>query len=241
VRARLTDAASGQTVWSDSSDFDGGDLITIQKKTAERIYGVLAGYNGRLNKIEQEAAWGEPDSALTDWDYSLRAWTYGEKLTFDNNLRARKITEEGLKRFPDSAILKIRLAWSYLLESDAFGPFENCRDTIAIAYSLGREVEEAKNKSRYELFQTRKLMAHAYAWHGEEFDRAVDEAEAEVEMNPYDATERAQLAFYLANAGQFDKALEWVSWAIAHDYKDFFYTKANTAWTYYLAGRYEEA
>ena len=32
-----------------------------------------------------------------------------------------------------------------------------------------------------------------------------------------------------------------MSWAVARNYKDFFRPKANTAWTYYLAGRYEEA
>jgi tetratricopeptide (TPR) repeat protein len=60
-------------------------------------------------------------------------------------------------------------------------------------------------------------------------------------MAPNDATDRATLAFYLANAGQFDKALDWVSWAIAHDYQDYFWVKANTAWTYYLTGRHEDA
>ena len=127
------------------------------------------------------------------------------------------------------------------MESLAFRPFENCRETIDTAFKLGREAEEAKNKSRFEIYQTRRLMAHAYAWHGEEFDRAIDDAEATVEMAPYDAADRAQFAFYLANAGQFDKALDWVSWAIAHNYQDFFATRANTAWTYYLAGRYEDA
>jgi tetratricopeptide (TPR) repeat protein len=84
-------------------------------------------------------------------------------------------------------------------------------------------------------------MAHVYAWHGAEFDRAIDEAEALTEMNPNDAADRATSAFDLANAGQFDKAQDWVSWAVAHDYQDYFWVKANTAWTYYLAGRYEEA
>ena len=167
--------------------------------------------------------------------------TYKMKLTYDNGLRARKIAEEGLKRFPDSALIKIRLAWSYLIESDGFGAFENCRDTIGIAYKLGREVEEAKNKSRFEIYQTRRFIAKAYAWHGGEFDRAVDEAEATIEMAPNDAIERATLALYVANAGQFDNALNWVSWAMAHDYQDYFWVKANIAWTYYLAGRYEDA
>jgi adenylate cyclase len=166
VRARLTDAASGETVWSDSHDFEGGDLMAIEKKTAERIYGVLTGTNGRLIKIEQEASWRKPESDLTGYDYYLRSTTYIMKLTYDNALRARKIAEEGLKRFPESALIKLRLAWSYLIESDGFGSFENCRDTIGIAYKLGREVEEAKNKSRFEIYQTRRFMARAYAWHG---------------------------------------------------------------------------
>ena len=84
-------------------------------------------------------------------------------------------------------------------------------------------------------------MAKAYAWHGDEFDRSVDEAEATIEMAPNDALERAALAFYLANAGQFDRALAWVSWAVAHDYQDYFWVKGNTAWTYYLADRYDDA
>jgi len=241
VRARLTDAASGQTVWSDNYEFANEDPLGVQKKTAERIYGALAGNAGRLLKIEEETSWRKPDSDLTEYDYYLRSMTYIMKFTHDNALRARTIAEDGLKRFPDSATLKIRLAYSYLLESLAFGPFENCRETIDTAFKLGREAEEAKNKSRFEIYQTRRLMAHAYAWHGEEFDRAIDEAEATIEMAPNDAADRAQFAFYLANAGQFDKALDWVSWAIAHNYQDFFATRANTAWSYYLAGRYEDA
>jgi adenylate cyclase len=241
VRARLTDAASGETVWSDNYEYANEDRVAVQKKTAERIYGVLGGYNGRMAKIEQEAAWRKPESELSEWDYNLRASTYVHKFTLDDNLRGRKIAEEGLKRFPDSTSLKTNLAWTYLLESEAFGCFENYRDSLEIAYQMGRDVEGAKNKSRNELYDARKLMAHVYAWHGEEFDRAIDEEASMIEMNPYDATEKASYAFYLANAGQFDKALDWISWAIAHNHQDTFWTKANTAWTYYLVGRYEEA
>ena len=241
VRPRLTDAASGETAWSDSYDFESQDPIAVQKKTAERIYGALAGINGRVVKTEEEAAWRKSEADLTEYDYYLRGLTYIMKITFDDNLRARRVAEEGLARFPDSPLLKIRLAWSYLLESDGFGPFENCRETIGSAYKLGREVEEAKNRTRFEIYQTRRFMAKAYAWHGEEFDRAIQEADATIEMAPDDATERAGFAFFLANAGQFDKALDWVSWATAHNYQDYILVKLPTAWTYYLAGRYQEA
>ena len=91
VRARLTDAASGETVWSESYDYESEDPIAVQKKTAERIYGVLGGFNGQMAKIEAEAAWQKPESALIVYDFGLRAATYINKLTLDNNLRGRKM------------------------------------------------------------------------------------------------------------------------------------------------------
>ena len=79
----------------------------------------------------------------------------------DVNERSRKIAREGLKRFPDSPLLKIRLAWAYLAESENFGPLERYRETIEIAHNSGREVVDAKNKSRFLIYQNLKLMAHA--------------------------------------------------------------------------------
>ena len=85
--------------------------------------------------------------ARTAYDYYLRSMTYYMRYTTDGNLRARKIVEDGLARFPDSPLLKNRLAWTYVAESEAaHGPLENCRETIDIAYKLGREAEDANNK-----------------------------------------------------------------------------------------------
>ncbi len=135
VTVQLTDAASDENVWSDSYDFDGEDPIAIQKKTAERVYGALTGINGQFRKIEQAAAWRKPESALTDYDYVLRSAIYTEKWTLDDNLRARKLLEDGLARFPNSALLKVYLALTYQVENDTFGPFANCHETAEIAIS----------------------------------------------------------------------------------------------------------
>ena len=95
-------------------------------------------------KIEQAAAWRKPESALTDYDYVLRSAIYTEKWTLDDNLRARKLVEEGLGRFPNSALLKVYLAWTYQFENEVFGPFANCHETAENQYRLGREAEDAK-------------------------------------------------------------------------------------------------
>ena len=207
VRAQLTDAASGETVWSNSYEFSGEDPVTIQEKTAERIYGEIAGISGKMRKAEEAAAWRKAEAALTDYDYYLRSMTYYMRYTRDDNRRSRKISEEGLARFPDSALLKIRLAWTYVVENNVFGPLENCRTTSDIAYKLGREAEEAKNKSRFLIYQNLKLMAHVYGWHGE-LDRSIQQAEAAVGMSPYDAELRSSMAGFIANAGKLDEAIE---------------------------------
>jgi adenylate cyclase len=239
VRPRLTDATSGQTIWSDSYEFDDEDTLAVQKKTAERIYGAVADGDGRLFTVEREAAWRKPESALSVWDYALRSWSRMD--LFSGLAQARQIAKEGLARSPDSALLKIVLAWSYQSENNFFGPFENCRDTTEIAYKFGREADETKNKSPYEMFRTHDLMSHLEAYHGENFGSSVWHAEAAVEMSPNNVLLRANLISRLAQAGQMDKAMDWISWAMAHDYKNHSELKINAAWTYYLAGRYEEA
>jgi hypothetical protein len=119
--------------------------------------------------------WRKAESALTDYDHYLCSMTYFMRYTPDGNERSRKIAQEGLKRFPDSPRLKIRLAWTYLAESVNFGPVESCRETIEIAYNLGREAEDAKNKSRFLIYQNLKLIAHACAWRSGDFDRSIQQ------------------------------------------------------------------
>jgi tetratricopeptide (TPR) repeat protein len=47
------------------------------------------------------------------------------------------------------------------------------------------------------------------------------------------------LAFYLANAGKLDRAVEWSSWATHGPYAKYGYQ--NLAWAYYLMGKYQDA
>jgi adenylate cyclase len=239
IRAQLTDAASGETVWSDSYEFSGDDEVAIEEKTAEKIYSAIGSIGGKVRKIEEAAAWRKPESALTDYDYYLRSMTYFMRYTPEDNLRSRKIAEEGLTRFPNSPMVKIRLAWTYLAEAETFGPFEDCRKWIEHAYALGREAEDAKNKSRFLIYQSMKLMSHVNVWR-EDFDRSVQQAEAAVEMSPFDAELRATEALVLASAGKLDKAIEWASWAFAREPQRYF-TADTLAWAYYLAGRSDDA
>ena len=64
-------------------------------------------------------------------------------MTYFLGLRPTKDRRGRAQAFSRFTLLKNRLAWTYLAESEDLGSFERCRETIEIAYKLGREHEDA--------------------------------------------------------------------------------------------------
>jgi adenylate cyclase len=243
VTARLTDVATGESLWSDQYEFDGSDKLSIQTETARRIYGALGGLYGRIFELEAENAWRKPNRDLTDFDYVLRSMTHIRQDSREGYAQAYEILQDGLARFPDSPAVKLRLAFAYVSEQLGLGPFADCHEKFAVAWRYANEADKAKNTSRYLTLMSHLLMARLYQLYAEDFDRSVSEAEAAVEMAPNDAQMRSGVAGHLAHAGRFDEAIEWASQALAQPHSSAFarYYKANLAWVLYLAGRYGEA
>ena len=112
---------------------------------------------------------------------------------------------------------------------------------IEMAWRLGKEAEAADDKSRLETWLCHWLMAFLYQWHDDDFERSIAEAEAAIEMVPYDPLSRAVLSKVLANAGRTEDAIAWVEEALHRDPKPPAWWIGNLAWAYYLAGQYEKA
>jgi adenylate cyclase len=110
ISARLTDVASGESLWSDQYDFEGSDGLAMQHETAGKIYGALGGGLGKISKAEMEKAWRKPNRDLTDYDFSLRATSNYTPESREGLARVRQIAEEGLARFPDSPALNLHIA-----------------------------------------------------------------------------------------------------------------------------------
>jgi TolB-like protein/DNA-binding winged helix-turn-helix (wHTH) protein len=240
ITAQLIDAARGESVWASRYDESGADPVALEEGVADKIYDSLAGLTGQVHQDQERGAWAKSSPGLTEYDFYLRGAAFYFRFDAEGNAGGRQIWQEGLKAFPNSALLRTKLAWTY--EQDVVGRRSDdpARD-IERAWTLGREAEAIPDKSRHAAWVNHWLMAYLHEWHGGDFDRAVAEAEATVQMVPYDALSRAGLSFYVANAGKFDEAIEWVSWALRHEPHPPAWWEANLAWAYYLAGRYQEA
>lgn len=240
VTARLTDVATGESLWSEQYDFDGSDKLSIQAETARKIYGALGGLYGKVFDIEAENAWRKADRDLTDFDYMLRAMTFIRQDSKDGFVRAESILQEGLTKFPDSPALKLRLAFTYITQQSDLGPFPDCHEKYALAWRYASEADKTKNKSRYLILLSHLVMTKLYALHARDFDRSNSEAEAAGEMAPNDAHMRSMLSGFLLDP---DEAIEWASRALAQPHNSAFakYYKINLANALYFAGRHAEA
>jgi adenylate cyclase len=243
VAIRLTDAGTGESLWSEQYDFEGSDRLAMQSEAARKIYGALGGSFGKILKTEMEKAWRKPERDLTDYDYYLRARVYIAPDTRESLARARQVAEEGLARFPGSPALNLLMATAFLQEQTDLGPFADCHEKFALAWKYAGEADKTKNKSRWLAYHHHMVMAKLYTLYAGDFDRSVEEAEATIEMAPNEVAARSSLSDWLSFAGRHDQAIEWASAALRQEHNAAFamFLKPNLAWALYFAGRYDEA
>ncbi len=240
VTAQLIDAGTGDDVWANRFDEETTDAVALQEQVANRIYVSLAGLTGEIRKGEQQTAWQKSAPGLEEYDYYLRGHDLFFRFTPEDNVRAMQVWQEGLAKFPDSALLRIKLGFAHLEPTLDLWVKPSEADLDG-AWRLGQEAMAAADKSRLERWLCHWLMAFLYAWHDEDFERSVAEAEAAVGMVPYDALSRAVLSKSLADTGRTDEAIAWAQEAIRLDPKGPAWWRGKLAWAYYLAGRHEDA
>lgn len=170
----------------------------------------------------------------------LRGAHFYFQFTEQAHARAREIWQEGLTKFPNSNRLRSHLAASYRHAVEA-GWSKNPGQDLARAWQLGRQATRGPHKSRYDEWHSHWLMAKLAQWYKEDFELSVTEALAAVELVPYDATSRADLAELMANAGRTGDAIAWLHEAMRRDPTGPEWYSANLAWAYYLDARYEDA
>ena len=236
VTAQLVDASTGEHVWANRYDEEGSDVATLQDDVANRIYATVAGLKGEIRKKEEIDAWSKSAPSLEEYDYYLRGHQLFFQFTKESNEKARVIWLEGLVKFPDSALLRPKIAASYMQKLYNDWSDDPWRDT-EMAWRMGTEAAAIPHKSRQETLLSHWMMAPLYQLHDGDFERSVVEAQAAGDLVPYDAFTRADLAYYLVNAGKYDLAIKWLEELIRRDASPMDWYFGYLANAYYFAGR----
>jgi adenylate cyclase len=240
IIAQLIDAKSGEHVWAERYDKASTDPWALQDEVTSDIIGSLTGEHGQLKQAQYKDAWGRDTADLQEYDYYLR----GHDLLMNaqskaDNDRAGQIWMEGLKKYPDSSLLKIKLGWYHWQAVWNFWSDDSAAD-FRKAADLTREVLAKENLTP----MVRRLAHSLFAFvlmYEHDFDRSIEEAQEAVKLAPYDAGLKSILVDVLVAAGKYDMALQWLADAEPRDpgRKDS-YTR-NRGLIYRLQGKYEQS
>jgi class 3 adenylate cyclase/TolB-like protein len=247
VTAQLIDGATDTRLWSTRFEEVSSDPVALEKAAADTLSSSLLGMTGKMREAYERIAWSKADSDLTEFDYYVRGHTHHMRFANDEMTRARAIYTAGLERFPDSALLRIKVAWAdvyfagYTWASPDGAEMARVRPLVSEA----REMLAARRKSRFEEYYLHWISAYIYQI-DRDFAHCVVEAKAAVALTPYDAWVRGTLAGNLAECGgSVDEAIEWAKESILrqpegppHDPENY---SRLLAWTFYLADKCPEA
>jgi adenylate cyclase len=237
INAQLIDTHTDAHVWAER--YDGSDASTLQDTAIGRIANALASEGGAIRKYEYKRTEGKAKADFSEYDYFLSGHEIIVRFeSVEEHDRAGAIWREGLTKFPNSALLRVSLAWYHF-----FRPWNFDTDKAVADYrragELAREALAERNTSPRVQWSGRKLMAYIH-WLEGNFERAVADAEAAVALAPYDADTLSFLSRVQAASGNTTRALEWVEESVRSDPS----VQRNTrilAWIYYLTGEYEKS
>lgn len=135
VTAQLVDAATGRNLWAEKFDETDTDILALHDGIVRKIEQSLIGNFGAVRADEYRKSWAKGSVALDEYDYSLRGHSLYYQFTPEGVVAALDVWREGLERFPNSGLLKIKEGWGQVLCNlfdCAYGPFD-IAETLALA------------------------------------------------------------------------------------------------------------
>ena len=112
ITAQLIDTETGKHVWAERYDKTGKDPLALQDEVTGKIVGAMTGEKGQVKQGQYRDAWGKDTADLGEYDYYLRGHdVFMNATSKEENDRAGQIWEEGLAKYPDSNLLKVKLGF----------------------------------------------------------------------------------------------------------------------------------
>ncbi len=240
ITAQLIDANSDLHVWADRFDEEGTDIFAIQDRITKRIDTTLGGHGGRIRETEYQRVWKMDAAKLEEYDYYLRGHSVFFGYTPEAMIESREIWQEGLRKFPGSGLLRIKIAWGYFQFFYQPWGFER-EANLKRAYELLQEGLADKDLPLVGRWYGHWLNAFVQLHLKRNYDLALEEAMKTIEMAPNHSDALVDNAQILVYAGNPDLAIEWITRAINVEpyVPDWYYQNLGQA--YFAKGNCQQA
>ena len=240
ITAQLIEGATGYHIWAESYDSRGGDVFSLQDEVTSKIIKSVSGESGEIRKAGYRHAWGKDAASLDEYDYFLRVHLLIYRFNERDMRQAYEVAKEGLRKFPDSALLRIKLGWTHF-HFGLRGWSDNPEQDFGRALQLANEGLKDPQLPPIGEWHGRWLRTLLYLWHTKDHARALAEAEATLALVPNDSDTlliNAQVPLFM---GKPDVALTWIRKALqSQPHAPEWYWPLQ-GWAHYQKGDYESA
>jgi TolB-like protein/class 3 adenylate cyclase len=240
IIAQLIDAGSGEHVWADRFDRESRDPLALQDEVTGRVIASLAGHQGAIQKQAYHDAWGKDRANLQEYDYYLRGHSLFFQWTKEDMAKARAIFQEGLVKFPDSGLLRVKIGWTHY-QDWANGWSEAPAEDLRRAYELAQDGLAQPNKPPIAKWYGHWLLALTLLYHEKDAAAAALEAEVARKLAPNDPNTLIELAGILVWAGKPEQAIAWMQQAMQSGYELWGEEPISLAMAYQQLGQHEAA
>ena len=208
VNAQLIDAANDQHLWAERYDRNVSEFFQMEDELVQKIAITIW---HRLEGVGLGKLRAKPGGDMTAYDLTMRGRAHFKRFTKEENAKARRDFERALEQAPGSAWSTTNLAWTYHWEgmsSWSADPEESLQTGLALARQAV-ELDPSDAAAR-----TALACAGVFTRH---YERAADDFEKALALNPNDPETMALMAYLYNNLGQPEEGLLWIEKAIRYN------------------------
>jgi hypothetical protein len=238
IVAQLIDAKNGEHIWAERFDRSGADPWALQDQITGMIVSALTGEKGALMEAQHRQAWGK-GATLDEYDYYLRGHDQLMKYTKAGIERSGEIWREGLAKFPNSPLLRVKLGWHHMVRAYTFVS-DDPRSDVRKAGELTRQVLANEQLSPQVSRLAIWLMSYVLVQE-RDFDGAFAAANKVVASAPFDMFVLSRLIMVLVQVGRPHEALEWADHVAARDPSLGWSYNYGKGWALLISERFGEA
>ena len=235
ITAQLIDAETGNHIWADRYDGDLTDVFALQDEITEKV---VAAIEPKLLQAEGIRSQSHSPEDLGAWEMVSQANSLFWRLTKAEGEAAIAILKQAVERYPDYAPAHSMLAFMMLVSAYVGWTSGEQQSQVKQAAALATRAAELDDSDPWAYFA---LGYVAYTMR--RTDKAIEEFQRAIDLNPNFAAAHSYLSLALALAGQSDQAITHAEQAIRmspHDPQNAVCFTALAA-AHYQAGRYGEA
>jgi adenylate cyclase len=238
IVAQLIDTKSGEHIWAERFDRSGVDPWALQDQVTGMIVSALTGEMGALMEAQHRQAWGK-GATLEEYDYYLRGHDQLMKYSKAGIERSGEIWREGLAKFPNSPLLRVKLGWQHMVRAYTFVS-EDPPSDVRNAGELSRQVLANDHLSPQVARLAIWLLSYVLVQE-RDFEGAFAAASKAVALAPFDMFVLSRLAMVLVQVGRPHKALEWANQVAARDPSLGWSYNYGKGWALLILERFGEA